>query len=163
YEDRIAELRAQIDRLSSRQLLDQEQFEQKLDQVLRRQATLEQRASTLSTLPDLAITGSIKPPARSEGARSPLVKPAPTNEIPLPAAAPARKAGNVEGVLGRLAVALDRVDAQQQATLQAIEQSYDVRARRIRGVLTDLGIDTGKIAPASQLGATGGPFVAARL
>ena len=32
YEDRIAELRAQVDRFSSRQLLDQEQYEQKLDQ-----------------------------------------------------------------------------------------------------------------------------------
>src|SRR5581483_10184646 len=30
YEDRIAELRAQIDRTTSRQMLDQEQFEQKL-------------------------------------------------------------------------------------------------------------------------------------
>ena len=35
YEDRIAELRAQVDRFSSRQLLDQEQYEQKLDQILR--------------------------------------------------------------------------------------------------------------------------------
>ena len=31
YEDRIAELRAQVDRVTSRQLLDQEQFEHKLD------------------------------------------------------------------------------------------------------------------------------------
>src|SRR5262245_55430735 len=45
YEDRIAELRAQIDRISSRQLLDQEQYEQKLDQILRRQSVLESRAS----------------------------------------------------------------------------------------------------------------------
>src|SRR5262245_47353420 len=29
YEDRIADLRAQVDRMSSRQLLDQEQYEQK--------------------------------------------------------------------------------------------------------------------------------------
>ena len=48
YEDRIAELRAQVDRTASRQLLDQEQFEQKLDQILRRQATLESRATTLT-------------------------------------------------------------------------------------------------------------------
>ena len=34
YEDRIAELRAQVDRISSRQLLDQEQYEQKLEQIL---------------------------------------------------------------------------------------------------------------------------------
>src|SRR3954464_581627 len=40
YEDRVAELRAQLDRMSSRQLLDQELFEQKLDQLQRRQATL---------------------------------------------------------------------------------------------------------------------------
>ena len=44
YEDRIAELRAQVDRITSRQLLDQEQFEQKLEQIMRRQATLEIRA-----------------------------------------------------------------------------------------------------------------------
>src|SRR6516164_8820635 len=41
YEDRIAELRAQIDRLASRQLLDQEQYEQKLELLLHRQAALE--------------------------------------------------------------------------------------------------------------------------
>ena len=41
YEDRIAELRAQVDRITSRQLLNQEQFEQKLEQVMRRQSTLE--------------------------------------------------------------------------------------------------------------------------
>jgi TolA-binding protein len=52
YEDRIAELRAQVDRMSSRQLLDQEQFEQKLDQLVRRQTTLESRASALNSFPD---------------------------------------------------------------------------------------------------------------
>ena len=38
YEDRIAELRAQVDRITSRQLLNQEQFEQKLEQIMRRQS-----------------------------------------------------------------------------------------------------------------------------
>ena len=41
YEDRIAELRAKVDRTTSRQLLDQEQFDQKLDQIMRRQTALE--------------------------------------------------------------------------------------------------------------------------
>src|SRR3954470_19061063 len=36
YEDRIAELRAKVDRATSRQLLDQEQFDKKLDQILKR-------------------------------------------------------------------------------------------------------------------------------
>ena len=48
YEDRIAELRAQVDRITSRQLLDQEQFEQKLQGLLRRQTMLEQRTSAIS-------------------------------------------------------------------------------------------------------------------
>ena len=50
YEDRIAELRAQVDRITSRQLLDQEQYEQKVEEILRRQATLESRANALNGL-----------------------------------------------------------------------------------------------------------------
>src|ERR1700761_3990998 len=63
YEDRIAELRAKVDRTTSRQLLDQEQFDKTLDQIMKREATLESRATALGAMPD--ITGSIRPPARS--------------------------------------------------------------------------------------------------
>src|SRR3972149_12166868 len=52
YEDRIAELRAQVDRIASRQLLDQGHFEQKFEQIMRRQTTLESRASALAGVPD---------------------------------------------------------------------------------------------------------------
>ena len=65
YEDRIADLRGQVDRLASRQLLDQEQFETKLEQITRRQALLESRSSALSSLPDPTPTGSIKPTPRA--------------------------------------------------------------------------------------------------
>src|SRR6185437_5232698 len=68
YEDRIAELRAQVDRITSRQLLDQEQFEQKLNALLQRQATLEQR--TLALGGDVSATGTIKP-ARVSPAEKP--------------------------------------------------------------------------------------------
>ena len=69
YEDRIAELRAQVDRITSRQLLDQEQFEQKLSALLQRQATLEQRTSALSG--DVATTGSIRPARNALPAQAP--------------------------------------------------------------------------------------------
>ena len=52
YEDRIAELRTQVDRITSRQLLDQEQIEHKLELMLRRQSTLESRTLNLMGLPD---------------------------------------------------------------------------------------------------------------
>src|SRR4051812_35856326 len=67
YEDRIADLRSQIDKLASRQLLDQEQVEGKLEQIARRQATLESRSSALSGLPGPATTGSIKTAPRTAG------------------------------------------------------------------------------------------------
>src|SRR5262245_17927310 len=38
YEDRITELRAQVDRLTGRQLLDQEHLEQRIGQLMRRQS-----------------------------------------------------------------------------------------------------------------------------
>src|SRR5215468_3977884 len=77
YEDRIAEMRAQVDRVSSRQLLDQEQYEQKLDQILRRQSALEARANALAG----DVTGSIKAPGRngSESRAAPL-KPSPISD-----------------------------------------------------------------------------------
>src|SRR5579871_1233292 len=78
YEDRIAELRAKVDRATSRQLLDQEQFDQKLDQIMRRQSTLESRAAAIGTIPD--ITGSIRPPSRAAApadASTPTPKPSP--------------------------------------------------------------------------------------
>ena len=68
YEDRIAELRAKVDRTTSRQLLDQEQFDQKLDHIMKRQTALESRATALGAIPDSAATGSIRPPARGAAA-----------------------------------------------------------------------------------------------
>ena len=50
YEDRISEMRVQVDRVSSRQLLDQDQYEEKLEQIFRRQSALESRANALGGL-----------------------------------------------------------------------------------------------------------------
>src|SRR5690349_17020240 len=69
YEDRIAELRAKVDRTTSRQLLDQEQFDQKLDQIMKRQTALESRATALGAMPD--VTGSIRAPSRGAAATEP--------------------------------------------------------------------------------------------
>ncbi|HWF93875.1 MAG TPA: peptidoglycan DD-metalloendopeptidase family protein [Xanthobacteraceae bacterium] len=183
YEDRIAELRAQIDRLSSRQLLDQEQYETKLDQVSRRQATLESRAAALGALTDPAITSSIKPPAARNGAGAPPrnapLKPSPLTDAGAPAATRDARLGIVNPATGRSAVvgsddidgalagmqaSLDRIDARHRAVLSALEETYHSKAQRMRGVLADLGVDTKKIAPAPRngvVGGTGGPYVPA--
>jgi murein DD-endopeptidase MepM/ murein hydrolase activator NlpD len=184
YEDRIADLRAQVDRVMSRQLLDQEQFEQKLDTLLRRQATLESRATTIGSVADPTVTGSIRPPPRgaSEPPAGPL-KPSPINDtvifvaphdrearlesrrIALPANRQAAKVagGGLEGTLARFQDALDRFEQRQAVTLNSIEETFSGKARRMRSVLADLGLDVSKIAPAKLELGIGGPFVPARL
>src|ERR1700751_4282689 len=95
YEDRIAELRAKVDRTTSRQLLDQEQFDQKLDQIMRRQTTLESRPTALSAIPDASVTGSIKPPrgtTASDAGSSGAANPSPINDTVIFVAPPDREA-----------------------------------------------------------------------
>jgi murein DD-endopeptidase MepM/ murein hydrolase activator NlpD len=97
YEDRIAELRAQVDRIMNQKLLDQEQVEQRVNALLQRQT--------------------------------------------------------------RMTLSLDKVEQKQAATLNDMEDRVDTRARRLQGVLADLGISAGRAAGA---GPTGGPFVPVR-
>lgn len=179
YEDRIAELRGQVDRLASRQLLDQEQFESKLDQIVRRQAMLESRSSALSGLPDTAPTGSIKGAPRAIAPAVTAPKPSPINDTIILVAPPEREArlesrnglaatkaaslqttAGIEGALARLQTSLDRYETGQTRSLNALEESYDLKARRMRNILADLGLDVARIAPAPPR-ATGGPFVPA--
>jgi murein DD-endopeptidase MepM/ murein hydrolase activator NlpD len=185
YEDRIAELRAKVDRTTSRQLLDQEQFDQKLDQVMRRQSVLESRAGALGALPDVAVTGSIKPSRTPSFETEPAgrPKPSPINDTVIFVAPPDREARlesrnaptaidrpqtqvakvqGVETVLTRLQNSLDQVERRQIAALASVDETYESRARRMRGVLTDLGLDPRELESSAPRAAVGGPFVPVR-
>jgi murein DD-endopeptidase MepM/ murein hydrolase activator NlpD len=187
YEDRIAELRAKIDRTTSRQLLDQEQFDQKLEQILRRQTTLESRATALGAISDPSVTGSIRSPSRStvagETASPAMPKPSPISNTVIFVAPPDREArlesrapnspntqpnqfAKVQGldnVLVRLQTSLDKVEGSQMAALNAVEDSMQSRARRMRGVFSDLGLDMAQLEAATPRGGMGGPFVPVKL
>jgi murein DD-endopeptidase MepM/ murein hydrolase activator NlpD len=169
YEDRIAELRAQVDRMSSRQLLDQEQYEQKLEQILRRQTALESRANALSGLGD--VTGSIRQGGR--GAAEPrAVRPSQSNDkgafhLPLGTQAELRSyalaPGGMSAAIARLHASLDHVEQRQTATLNMIEENYEAKARRMRTILSEIGAGGLRIAAAEHATGMGGPFVPARL
>ncbi|MBB5045861.1 murein DD-endopeptidase MepM/ murein hydrolase activator NlpD [Rhodopseudomonas rhenobacensis] len=182
YEDRIAELRAKVDRTTSRQLLDQEQFDQKLDQVMRRQSQLESRANALNGLPDVAVTGSIKPQrgaSATDFGASAIPKPSPISNTVIFVAPPDREARlesrtpqiaapqtnqyaknqGVDTVIGKLQRSLDQVESKQIAVLGFVEESFEQRARRMRGVLSDLGLDVAQMEAAAPRGGMGGPFV----
>jgi murein DD-endopeptidase MepM/ murein hydrolase activator NlpD len=164
YEDRIAELRARIDRTTSRQLLDQEQFEQKLDDLLRRQSTLESRATSLGAIGDPVATGSIKPTGNAGAAGSPMSPQARDRRSALepdrtPGARRAGKDADINAKLSRVEASLDRLDHRQALGLAQLQERYEGKARRLRGVLADLGLKLGGPAPAGS----GGPFVPVKL
>jgi murein DD-endopeptidase MepM/ murein hydrolase activator NlpD len=174
YEDRIAELRAQIDRITSRQLLDQEQFEKKINLLLQRQTALESRASALAD--ELTPTGSVPKPQKSASDTPRPIKPSPISDTVIFVPPPDREArlesrglpvnatriasqaspGGIDGVLKRVSLALDKVENQQNAALANLEEHYDNKARRMRSVLADLGVSPGK-APRTR--GIGGPFL----
>jgi len=185
YEDRIAELRAKVDRTTSRQLLDQEQFDQKLEQIMRRQTALESRATALGAMPD--VTGSIRTPSRGAAASEPALsgtpKPSPISDTVIFVAPPDREARlesrapivstpqpnqfarnrGVDNVLVRLQTSLDQIEGRQLAALNAAEDGMESRARRMRGVFTDLGLDMAQLEAATPRAGVGGPFVPVKL
>ena len=169
YEDRIAELRAQVDRITSRQLLDQEQFEQKLGTLLKRQAMLESRTAALSG--DALLTGSIRtapvePPLRrktSSVSDTIIFSAPPDREARLESREVRTASANVRdqvqgsglsGTLARVALSLDKIEQRQDKVLAETEERIDSRTRRVRSVLDDLGVEV-KSVPRG----VGGPFV----
>src|ERR1700760_4712563 len=154
YEDRIAELRAKVDPTTSRQLLDQEQFDKKLDQIMRRQTALESRATALGSIPD--VTGSIRPAAPARGAAaepaSGTPKPRPIRDTVIFMAPPDREARaasrtpiltapppsqfaknqGLDSALVRLTSSLDQVEGRQIAALSSYEDGLESKVRRMR-------------------------------
>jgi murein DD-endopeptidase MepM/ murein hydrolase activator NlpD len=187
YEDRIAELRAKVDRTTSRQLLDQEQFDQKLEQIMRRQTTLESRATALGAIPDAQVTGSIRTPSRgptaTDAAPSGTPKPSPISDTVIFVAPPDREARlesrapiianvqpnrfakvqGVDNVLVRLQTSLDQIEGRQMAALNSVEDGMESRVRRMRGVFADLGLDMAQLEAATPRAGVGGPYVPVKL
>ena len=69
YEDRLAEAHAELDRVTSRQLLDQNSFEGKVHELLSRQAQLEQRTSIVASMAGQAGLGGETYASLAERAR----------------------------------------------------------------------------------------------
>jgi murein DD-endopeptidase MepM/ murein hydrolase activator NlpD len=185
YEDRIADLRAKIDRITSRQMLDQEQFDKKLDQIMRRQSALEGRANALNALPDTQVTGSIKPPSHgNDSGFTAAPKPSPISDTVIFTAPPDRearlesrtptaggpapsqfaKAEGVDNILTHIENSLDRVESRQMAALNSVEDGMETRVRRMRGLISDLGLNSAQLeAAAPRAGGVGGPFIPVKL
>lgn len=72
YEDRITALRAQVDRVTSRQLLDQQVVEEKVEKLLRQQMALTSRNGKLGALVERAENSGLATEATDAPAVEPL-------------------------------------------------------------------------------------------
>ena len=91
---------------------------------------------------------------RKRGTAAPSLEPDRT-----PGARRAGKDADINAKLSRVEASLDRLDHRQALGLAQLQERYEGKARRLRGVLADLGLKLGGPAPAGS----GGPFVPIKL
>jgi murein DD-endopeptidase MepM/ murein hydrolase activator NlpD len=226
YEDRLASMRVQIDRVVSRQLLDQGAIEGRVHDLLSRQAQLESRAAMIAALADqVGMTGdsgktlasqplplrpatdaaAIAPrtalPLPDEGlalrkqalpsgasahpepeaaslapvrpANQPAMRPEPiekprpegielrsdlTNPARLPPTAIADPEIPAAIRLGALSHGLERIEQGQIRAVATIGASARGKARDLKSVIMDAGLEPERLAPPSGK-SVGGPFM----
>ncbi len=157
YEDRIAALRSEVDRLASRNLVNQQALTARLDELLGRQAALGERQQMLTGL-DIAAAGA-------EVELLPDEPPPPPAPRPLPDRAamdsrPAAKTPGLPGsagadeVLGQIEDHLGMMERDLAATVDTVTTTISQRTEQIATVLQSLGIDD---APGLD-GGVGGPY-----
>ena len=154
YEDRIAALRLQVDRVTSRQLLDQDAFTARLDDLLDRQKEIDKRSMQVTELvgkardlgvrlgDDSLITGSTHKTAKIE------------------------KSDRIDKTLDRVENEIGRVGRYQETTLASLEGQMQQSEKSMRGAVADLGLSMDKLIDRPKMAkpvAMGGPFIPLRL
>lgn len=229
YEDRLALMRTQVDRISSRQLLNQDTLEHRVAQLVARQSELETRhvlvaaladnaAPVLNLSPAAAMQAKARDgqtrdgqtregqarmttiPKREDASRAiggpeapalvpPLgtgpAKPVPDLSKPMPdnavrdveppaarkdASPPAERQADkpvakpdVEARLRETDRALREIETAQLQALGRMSSEAKRVATHLRSIVSDVGLDAERIAPAAPQGGMGGPFVPMKL
>lgn len=178
YEDRIAALRAQLDRITSRQLLDQQVVEEKVEKLMQQQAALANRQGKLGSVLERAENSGLDTSAPDVADDQPLQ--ATDNDTraaldsfdvllgksPKDARAPKTRAlafapgedvaegGSVADRADRLfstmTLSLKGIEQEQLTRIRTLTESAEDRTRNIGRILTNTGVKlTGKLADIS--------------
>lgn len=168
YEDRIAALRTQIDRINARQLIDQDAFEAKIAELMKRQEQLVASGGAVGDLLTRAKDAGLDLARETTGAfgktpvPKPETKPAGAFRASTKSTVPDKRPG---ARIAAVASEIDTVTTAHVAALEALARDANTRTAGIRKVATKLGlpIDAAieavprKAEPAK---AVGGPFEA---
>lgn len=174
YEDRIAALRAQVDRITSRQLLDQQLVESKVGELLQRQSELSARHRSLGPLlGDIGAGASANPPLpTSKPGDQAMLDPLTTASIaaasysaPFNLWAPRNSnAGSEPSAADRadmMFIAINRslreIEADQVTRLDKLADNVYARAEAIGDALQAAGISAG--AKFDRTTDVGGPLI----
>lgn len=175
YEDRIASLRTQLDRVTSRQMLDQKLMEGKISELIDRQKTLSEQNNRLvpvlerasESLPaELRAENNIPSLADSEESEGfygidPIITgPTASSRKNAPTQGKPAKLGidKAELLFDRVDQSLGMLEKHQTKQLQTLSNVAYESADRIKDALANAGIASG--ARDDQVG-TGGPFILA--
>jgi murein DD-endopeptidase MepM/ murein hydrolase activator NlpD len=164
YEDRISALRSQVDRIISRQLLDQELMEQKVAQLMDRQNALFERNSKLGPLLDRADGANIVddsapiPTKRPDGSKSAsLLDTFKTGSISATGTG-YQAADLADEAFMSISGSLKNIETKQINRLQGLIVEANVTGNKIVKTLEDAGLAM-DVKPSTE--GTGGPFIPA--
>jgi murein DD-endopeptidase MepM/ murein hydrolase activator NlpD len=182
YEDRISALRAQVDRVTSRQLLDQQVVEKKVEKLMERQSALTDRHGKINEILERAETvGAVTPDIpvpqtkpvgndrRASASGSPFdallgteTKTAAIDPITTRALgfAPTGEspASRADRIFSNVSKSLKSIEQQQIARIENLRLGADEKAEAIAMVMQRTGIKP-KDSDANE--ATGGPYIPA--
>jgi murein DD-endopeptidase MepM/ murein hydrolase activator NlpD len=181
YEDRIASLRAHIDRVATRQLVDQDSFEDRLNELVARQSEIESRAAVLTGLADQAKAAGMDvvvemPAIESTGSLKEVSRPAPKRPTPEPDEhasldnAPVytgialRFSGDTTAIadvsqtLKRVEESIDLAALTQKTLLSRMERETTETPARFNALLDRIGLDAERFQSAGKTN-VGGPLV----
>lgn len=175
YEDRIAALRAQVDRVTSRQMLDQQVVEQKVEKLLEQQNALSSRNGKIgSILGRAAASGIAEAPAEPQQNASlggglkaidalmgkAETASAETRELAYADPAPAAREGagdRADRLFSTMTLSLKSIEQEQMDRLQSLASGAESTASKIEDIMSGTGVQINREEPSAV--AEGGPFV----
>jgi murein DD-endopeptidase MepM/ murein hydrolase activator NlpD len=173
YEDRLAALRLQIDRLASRQVLDQDDVAERVEALARQHSALVATGARLADLLQKARAAGVAVPDPRAGAVGPAV---PTGAAAKPIAASVIRGAALTGIedpttllrrLDTIAAGAVDVDRQHAAVAAGLAENAAERVDLIEGTMAQLGVGGPRSKPvppaarAASGAGVGGPYVAA--
>lgn len=184
YEERIAALRSELDRLTSRHVVQTEGVEQQVARLLDQQAMIESRQSALDRIVeraraaglDIAVAEEPEEQGSSDGPAAdsvgdevkplsylptgPAADDAITRLLEGPGGKVASLGGNFRPILADVRSSLDDAEAGLSSTVDALGEAASGEAQRLSEALTPIGIDVG--GPEEEEDEPeGGPFIPA--